>query len=391
MNDGGPNGCSVVYNLGKEGVPVISISNDKKNLSFYSRFTKRKLICPDWVNDPTNFISFLVNLGKEIKKKSVLFATDDVGIEVITKHKKKLDKYFFISADGYEKTTLFSNKKKFYKLLDQEKIAHAKTYYPETLAQLENIQGKIVYPCLVKPANSKTFHDKFGEKFLLCANYNELKTNFKTAKNAKEDFIIQEIMRGQERYLTYFYINREGQVSAAYCFRKTRLNMPPYGTACLMESKWNEKAIKDSLEILQRIDYRGLAEPEIQIDEQDGVYKLQEINVRTCIETGLPRVCGTSIEYLAYCDFIRKEIKARKQVEGVKWWDTIRDVEACFSSRGYIAQNLLTKKQFFKSIKGKKDIALFKWDDPVPFLIAWFRFAKPYFRLEKIRKIIKHI
>jgi len=388
MNDGGANGCSVVYNLSKEGVPVITISHDKDNISFYSRSINRKIICPDWKDDSIEFILFLVKLGKEIGKKSALFATDDVGIEVITKFKEDLDKYFFIPADSYEKTSLFSNKKKFYKLLEKEKIAHAKTYYPENLNELETVSPNIKYPCLVKASNSKTFHDKFGKKFFFCHDYKELEENFETAKNEGEDFIIQEVMKGQERYLTYFYINQKGEVAAEYCFKKTRLNMPPYGTACLMETKWNEKAVKDSLEILKRVDYRGLAEPEVQIDQKDGQYKIQEINVRTCIETGLPRVCGTSIEYLAYCDFIGKKIIARKQIEGVKWWDILRDVEACFSSTGYISQQLITKKQFLKSIKGKKEFALFKWDDPLPFLIALFRYSKPYLNSRKISKIL---
>ena len=142
---------------------------------------------------------------------------------------------------------------------------------------------------------------------------------------------------------------------------------------------------------MREIGYTGLAEAEIQRDQSDGELKLVEINARSTTQTRLAARYGMNMEYLAYREILGEKIaEIRPAKSKIVWIDIVRDILAVFAGDGYLAQKQLTIGQVMQSLKGKREYAYLAWDDPIPFLVLFFRFLKTYvFRKKIFSSLIK--
>ncbi len=117
INAGNSNGYGVVINLGREGVPVLSVDFNPQNLSFYSRYAKR-VISPDPKVSENEYIDFLVDLGKSLSPKPVLFVTGDEMVLVILAHRDRLEPYFHMPMATLDVSRKLLVKKEFYNMLE---------------------------------------------------------------------------------------------------------------------------------------------------------------------------------------------------------------------------------------------------------------------------------
>jgi len=378
VNSGDSNGYGVVINLGRAGVSVLSLDSNPKNITFYSKYAK-KILCPDYKISEKEFLSFLLNLGKQLNPKPVLFITGDLQLTAMLKHREKLEKYFHMPMASLEIVEKLVNKKAFYKILEKSNVTHAKTFIPECLTEVETISQQLDYPYIIKPVQSTSFVSKFGNKCLKVNSGKELIETYKKVAQKESDIIIQKEIEGHERYLVYTYLDDNSTPLAVCCYEKIRIVPIDYGNACVCKTVWQKDAVNITLNFLKSIKYTGLAEAEIQRDERDGRLKLVEINARTTTEARLSARCGMNMENIAYQDVLN--IKQDKQCQTnnmVTWIDITRDIIATFSSDGYINKKKITFKQWLQSLKGTREYAYLAWDDPLPFTVLLFRFIQMY-------------
>jgi len=389
INTGDSNGYGVIRNLGRKGIPVISVDSDSANITFFSRYAVRRK-CPDIEDSEEKFIDFLLNLGCHFNPKPVLFVTGDIELLAVLKHRDQLQSSYYLPPTELDIAEKLVNKKQFYKMLDELGIPHATTYFPKGLLDIERMSQDIPYPCIIKPTNSRSFRKKFQVKCFKASSDEELIELYKRVTSQREDVIIQKEISGNERYLVYTYFNRNSKPLAVCCYRKIRLLPIDYGNACLCETIWNPEVAGFALDALRKIGYRGLAEPEIQRDLEDGELKLIEINPRSTTETRLSARCGMNMEYIAYCDILGRPItKNNLQKQRIKWLDVTRDFYAVFYPNGYLAKGKLTIKDWWKSLRGEKGYAIFAQDDPLPFIVSLLKFFLEYgLKLKNYVKIL---
>lgn len=379
VNDGGPNGYGVILNLGRAGVPVLSVNPDPKNITFYSRYAT-KLISPEFKAE-AEFIDFLAGVGEKLTPKPVLFVTGDTPLLVILRHKPKLAKYFHFPIADLELIEKLVNKKYFYQTLQEIGVEHPRTYFPRDLSEVESLINNLQYPYIVKPVNSRSFKQKFKVKIFKADSAQQLIELYKKATDAGEEVVLQQEIPGKERYLVYTYFNRNLKPAAISCYKKIRLSPSPYGNACVCETVWEPEVVNFVLEVLTRLKFWGLAEPEVQRDPRDGRLKLIEINARSTTETRLSAALGMNMEFLAYSECLGKPIGNKTRLDNahqqkpVKWIDIREDLYTVFSKReGYLARKEITIGEWLKSFKGKREHAILAWDDPIPFVVHFFRF-----------------
>ena len=366
------NGYGVLRNLYKAGVPVVSIDSNPKNVTFYSRYAASAL-CPNWEQQEDAFVEFLVTLGKKQRYRPVLFCTGDTNLSAVLRHRDRLEAYYHLPPAEWPVVETLVNKEYFYRALEKLGVPHPQTYYPKSLAEVELLSGQLDYPYIVKPVQSTHFAGKFGVKCWRVDTPPQLVAAYQRAVSAGEIVLIQKEVPGQERYVVYMFFDHTGQLKGSCCYRKVRLHPIDYGNACSCESVALPEAVALGKCVLQALGYRGLAEPETQLDLHDGQLKLIEINARTTTQTRLARRCGLNIEYLAYCDALHVPLPEIPDPElGIKWFDLIRDFAAVFWENGYLARRQLTLRDWWRSLHGKREYAMLAWDDPVPFLLsAW--------------------
>lgn len=391
VNSETSNGYGVTVNLGREGVPVLSVDSNSKNVTFLSRYAQ-KVLCPDYTISEDNFIDFLMNLGKRLYPKPVLFVTGDLKLLAVLRHKEKLEQYFHMTMPSLDIAEKLVDKVIFYRMLDKFNIPHAKTYIPENLSEVKMISQGLEYPYIIKPVHSGAFANLFGNKCLRADSGKELVELYKKAAVEEDTLIIQQELAGTERYLVYMYLNRDSKPLAVCCYKKMRILPIDYGNACACKTAWKPDVVNICLNLLQKIGYYGLAEAEIQRDERDGKLKLVEINARSTTETRLAARCGMNMEYIAYRDALGLKInKIHPAKLDVIWIDILRDIQSIFSREGYLAQKKITLTRWLQSLRGEREYAFLAWEDPLPFIVLLFRFFRTYGFKKKNLLVFHHI
>ena len=378
VNTGDANSYGVVVNLGRAGVPVIAVSSDPGNLTFRSRYAS-KIICPDYEESEAEFIAFIADLGKRISPKPVLFVNGDEQLMVLLRHRAELEPYYHIPLAPYELAKKLTDKASFYRMLQQCGAPHAKTFLPTSSADVEAFADELQYPYILKPSQSHTFSDNFGNKCLKIGSKSELLDVYKKVAAVEDSIIIQKQLLGTERYLVYTYFSEDSEPLGLNAYKKVRIFPTDFGNACVCKTIVDQEPVDMFLDLLRKIKYRGLAEAEIQRDASDGQLKFVEINARTTAQSRLSERSGVNMEYIAYQHILGMKVAPVTNTEpDILWIDLYRDLLSVFSSGGYLSQKQITVSEWRKSLQGKRVFTFFSWDDPAPSIFLFFRLFSMY-------------
>jgi D-aspartate ligase len=156
-------GLAVARSLGKRQVPIIALDRDLKGYGLHSRYTTVAGLCPYPLDDERAFIDLLIEIGKTLKQKAVLFPCLDEWVFAVARHRRELEEFFlfpFSEADTIERLL---DKNLLYKKCEERGIPIPQTFYVGEQSP-ESIAAEIEFPCIVKPALQREFTNEFGEK-----------------------------------------------------------------------------------------------------------------------------------------------------------------------------------------------------------------------------------
>ena len=374
LTGSGCNTLGVLRGLGRRGIPIVLLTTkaDRNGVVRYSRYAGKRLICPD-PTEETQFISFLLDMGRQADRKRVIIPSGDIGVMALCKHATELKPYYLLPGPPFETVQKLVNKKIFYELLAEMSVPHPKTYFPQDLAELRSIGRSIDYPYVVKPALSKVFYREFRTKCFVVRSPQELNQAARRLSGKDLEVLIQEIIPGEQIYMCGTYFNKSSGVVAACGCDKVRQFPVDFGCGTLCRSMWRPLPGNSAIRLLKAIGYHGFAEAEFKKDPRDGEYKLLEINARTTLQNRLPAACGVDNEYLAYLEVTGQRIPESVAPNSeVVWVDDLRDLLSCLI---HLKRGTLGIREIFRSLKGRRVHAVADWDDPLPFLTYPFRLA----------------
>lgn len=373
VNNGDANSYGVVANLGSAGVSVLSVSPDKSNLTFRSRYAQA-VLCPDFISEEESFIGFLTALGEMISPKPVLFTNGDEIALVLLKYRERLQVLFHMPFLPNHLAQQLTEKNAFYGLLAKHGIPHPRTWTTRSTADVKSIAAEIQYPCIVKPSQSQTFSATYGNKCLRADSAEQLVALCRKVSRTEPEIVIQEMLQGTERYLVYNYFSQSGEHKAVSCYRKERIFPIDFGNATACRSVISPELEELAGAMLEAVKFRGLGEVEIQRDSRDGKLKVIEVNIRSTTQSRLSPACGVNMEYIAYRDMLgeHQPFLANRKA-GVLWVDLYRDALAVFGNGGYRSQTGFGFRQWLRGMRGKRVFAFCSLKDPLPalFLIVW--------------------
>ena len=366
-------GLGAVRCLGRAKVPVLWLDSSSKHVGFHSKYCTG-MVCPHPRDNPNKYIDCLLQIGSILNEKGVLFPVRDVEVINILKHKKQLEKYFFIPMANWEISEILINKKLFYKRLEKLNIAHAKTFFPSNVSDVEKVSKKINYPCVLKPSFSASFVLDFNTKAFIANKSSQLINFYKKALSKNHELIIQEIIPGNVRNMHGLnaYYDKTFSPNGVFMYRRIREWPHGMGNGCFIESVKIPELEKIINPLIKNIRYYGIIDAELRKDPRDNEFKLIEINSRCWMQCSLPTRCGINIPYFAYLDAIGKNLEKPKEIlQNVKWlymWEDIR------SSMKSILKKDLSFLEWIKSYKGEKEYSIFAKDDIIPFLYSLIPF-----------------
>jgi predicted ATP-grasp superfamily ATP-dependent carboligase len=379
-------GLAVARSLGRRGVPVVGLDRDPNGLGLHSRFTTLAARCPYPLDDEPGFIDLLLDIGRSLPLKGVLFPCLDEWVFAVARHRSELERYFYLPFSDLDTINRILDKELLYRKCEQLGIPIPRTYYLDR-QDPESLASEISYPCIVKPALQREFTNEFGEKVFRAETREEFLALWRRAN--QHSLLAQEIVgAGVDSFFSLCsFVNRGGQPVGVFVGRKLEQYPPDFGTACLVDSHYVASIAERGIQILKQFGYHGISEVEFIYDQNDGDYKLLDINTRVWKWIGLPILAGIDLPWLAYSDAIGQAPEpAPRQVDGVKWV-YLKDYIKLRMNRpsGYTGLEV-TQQDWLRLIAGESDgdhiaDAVLSRHDPGPFvhLIQSLFEEKPYY------------
>jgi predicted ATP-grasp superfamily ATP-dependent carboligase/peptidoglycan/xylan/chitin deacetylase (PgdA/CDA1 family) len=360
----GQNGLATVRALGRRGVTVIGLDRNLAQPTARTRYCVPVSYGEERTDE--GLIDTLVELGKVLPVKGVLFPSGDLNLLAISEHRALHAPYYHFALPAPETVRLILDKQDFYDWARLHGFPIPRTWVlgPEGPGALA---PEISYPALVKPhLRDKGWRAEHDVKLYEVKSADELLRTFETLTAQHSRLLLQELVPGPESQLVFSltYLDAQLEPLGMFTGRKLRQFPPRFGTSCMAQSRWDPEVASLSLDVLRALRYRGYGSVEFKRDERDGRLRIIEVTGRTWYPHGLATACGINLPYLAYCDLLGIPVeRPTRFVEGLKWIDEDRDLRAALR---YRAEGRLRLGAWLASYRGRRTWAITALDDPRP-------------------------
>jgi D-aspartate ligase len=371
-------GLDIARSLSSRGIPVYGLDSNRDAVGRYSKHA-RFVLCPQLEEDGgVHYLKFLLDFGKSLGRKTVLFPLSDSHTLFCSRHRSVLQSYFEFVMPDHDLMFRLTTKDGLNAVAKEFNIPVPKTITCEAGREINDMARNLSYPAILKPAASASWQSPemtrllrrglFAgrPKVIYCRNPEELAKAYATMARLDNGLVIQEVVPGADDRLVYlsFCLNRESEPLAIFGGRKCRVIPAGFGSASYARSAHLPEAVELVLRLLSATRYQGLGGIEFKKDPRDEGYKLIEFNTRFGMWDGLSVKCGIDLPYIAYRDALRMPVQPRMSYQDdVIWIDWQRDMRASLS---YMRQGKLTLGQWLRSLKGKKMWAIYSKKDWLP-------------------------
>lgn len=355
----------------------LGISRIAKRLGYgVTLYNQSSISVARFSNTLDKFIKFkgLDNLLKILMEKEVenretlIFPTNDLMVGFLADNFDKLSTKYVLSISEKSITDLAFNKRNTYEAAKSAGLQIPESFYPNSFEELQQIENKLTYPVILKPAVMYNFYKQAGKKVFKCDSKEELFINYKKAIEIipENEVIIQEMLSGGATKLYSFAsYAKNGQVKGSFVANRIRQKPMDFGVATTFARTVVSERIDDlAIKFLQSINYTGVSEVEFMYDDKTADFKLIEINPRTWKWHTMSNKVGINLIKMLIDDFNGKEIELqRNTVENIGWIEQLTDTFIMFSE---VLNGRMKIKDYFKSLKINKEYATWDRKDPLP-------------------------
>lgn len=352
-------------------MPVIGLDKDVKGYGLSSKYTTVAGLCPYPLDDETGFIDLLCRIGQRLGRKAVIFPCLDEWVFAVLKHRALLEEFFIFPFSGLETINELLDKNLLYRKCLEMGIPIPRTYFLDE-QKPESVASEIEFPCILKPALQREFTNEFGEKVFRVETREDFLARCEQA--SRHPMLAQHIVGSSidSFYSLCSYVDAGGHARGVFVGRKLEQYPPDFGTACLVDSRYEQRIVERGIEVLKQFGYHGISEVEFIYDDRDGDFKLLDVNTRVWKWIGLPMHCGVDLPWLAYSDAIgQSSSDAERQRDNVKWV-YLKDYIALRRQSFGSPDATLTHDDWLKLVSassGERIVdAVLAQDDPAPFV-----------------------
>lgn len=294
---------AIARSLGKKGIEVHCGESYRGSTTALSKYCKRSFVYPDPQIDCDKFIEWLMGILKNGNYEAI-YSSREVTTIPISYYKKELEKYTRVPFPDYDKMLMTHDKAKTFEFAMDRGIPMPKTYFVESMMELEEISNTIEYPVVVKPRCKTTWNR--GRPVMLKVTSRNYVSNKNDLINISGDIfkksgkmpLIQEYIYG-EGYGVEVLCNH-GEPRAIFMHKRLREYPITGGASTLRESVYNEKMKNIGLKLMEALNWHGVAMVEFKLDEKDGEPKLMEVNGRFWGSLPLSIASGVDFPYLLH-------------------------------------------------------------------------------------------
>ncbi|MFB3924914.1 MAG: ATP-grasp domain-containing protein [Syntrophales bacterium] len=374
-------GLGIARNLAHLRIPI-HIFDPDFCIGRFSRHIHQYHKCPP-PTDTDEFIKYLVRFAAERQIRNwVVFPTTDTAVYTLSKSRYLLDSYYLVPTPEWDVIRFVYDKKLTYEIASRIRIPIPKTHFPRNEAELEQLD--LEYPVILKPSIKDHFFSVTRKKAIQVNSRQELLHFYRLMASIIDasEIMVQELIPGGPDHLYSFCsLFSSGGIKAKITARRPRQHPMDFGSATTYAYTCDIPELEaPSEKLLQRIHYYGLSEVEFMYDMRERTFKLLEINPRTWGWHTLGARAGVNFSLLLFLDINGLSVKTNSYEKNVKWIRELTDTGIAIQE---IWKGRMKPMQYLKTIRGKKELAVYDRSDPLPFFLELV--LAPYFWYKKGR------
>lgn len=354
----------VVRSLGRRGIPVWVVNQGGHSVATISRYASRRLPWPD--GSDSGKIEYLLGINAEHDLDGwLLIPTDDYTVGLASRHYEELLSKYRPTVPPWETLRWACDKRLLHQLanklgVDQPWAVGA--LHKEQLASID-----CPFPVIVKPAVRLRPTNLSVPKAWLAEDRDSLLARYEEASALihPQDLMIQEIVPGGgDAQFSYAALSEDGVSLASVVARRTRQFPKDFGQlSTFVETVDEPEIIAPSERLLAALRFTGMVEVEFKKDPRTGRFKLLDINPRVWGWHTLSRRAGVDFPYLLWMLARGRPVPRLQGRAGERWIHLSADLRMAVAE---IWRGRLSLRDYFRSIRGPCESALFSWEDPLP-------------------------
>ncbi len=355
-----------IRSLAENEVPVFVVEHEM-GISRYSRYVK-KIVKNYEIFSNGLFPEFLIRLAKDNSLAGwVLYPNNDESVKLLSIYRDVLKDWYKVSVPGWDVIKKIYYKEAALEIAEKASIPIPKLYRGANLDDYLKLDLK--FPLVLKPSYKEKYFPRTRKKAVRVNNRTEFIKEFELMSTILQpaEIVVQEMILGGPKNLYSYATVFDGQRAlGGMVARRLRQHPMDFGQATTYAISVKEPELEFlACKLLKEIGYSGIAEVEFMKDERDGLFKFIEINGRVWGWHTLAKATGINLPFYLYQSLVGEEIENKEAIEGVKWVRLLTDIPTVAKE---IIGRRMTVIEYFESLKGKKEFAVFSKKDPLPFI-----------------------
>ena len=358
----------IIRSLGRLGVPVYAAVEDRFAPAAMSRHLTGAFVMDTRHLNSERLLTDLAAIGKRLGRPTVLVPTDDSAAAFVAEHSDALAKLFLFPRLPRDLPRRLANKRDMYFLCRSIGVPCPESAFPGSVDDVHAFIERASFPVVVKAAETQRL-PKGTPSVSIAQTPEELLAIYWQAQSPESpNLIFQEYIPESlaEDWIFHGYCNPRTDCFVAFTGKKLRSHPAFAGVTTLGVSVLNELLRRQTEMLLRAIAYSGIMDIDYRLDKRDGQYKLLDFNPRIGANFRMfEDRAGVDVVRALHLDLTGRSVRPLPVVEGRTF---IVEPYDLFTSLSYMRRGGLTVSGWWRSLKGKREIAWFSRNDPVPFL-----------------------
>jgi len=366
-------GLGVIRSLGRAGVPVYGVHEDRLAPAAGSRYLRGRFFWHPDAGDAGRVLAGLGRLAEVIGRPAVLITTDDAGSIFLAEHAAELAGSFLFPQPPPDLPRRLAGKYSLHEVCRELGVASPLAAEPGSLAAARDFARDAGYPVIAKL--TAPWQAAGGLRSTrVCADEGGLARVYEACAAAGAGLMLQEFVPGGAGHDWFFhgYCDANSECRPAFTGVKERSYPAGAGITSFGRAVPNQELREQVTTMLARLGYRGTLDLDIRLDARDGRYHLLDFNPRLGAQFRLfADAAGTDVATAAYLDLTGQPVPAADQADRsfvVENYDPVSALSA-------IRAGDLRLRPWLASVRGASEWAWYASDDLRPFGLMCARFS----------------
>jgi D-aspartate ligase len=288
-------GLGVIRSLGRQGVPVHAITEDRWTPAALSRHCAGHTVWRDSEHEePARLVFRLCEIARTLRRPMVPIATDDEAAALLAEHAEELSEHFLLPRVRPNLPRQLASKRGLFELCREHDIASPRTAFPNRQADLEALAEQLTFPIVAKNVDPWTrLRAPVVAGTTIVASMRDL-VDLVAGRDVLSGLLLQEYLphESSEDWFVHAYCDGDAAAVVTFSGRKAYAWPPGRGVTADARSEPNPVLTELTGRFCKAIGYQGINDLDWRYDSRDGRYKLVDFNPRVGAQFRFGRTVG---------------------------------------------------------------------------------------------------